>query len=66
MACTIENDDEYELKHGVIRFRSLDEVIKVDELVCIDDHNEVPMKAARVVEHMRHDRAANQEEDRRF
>ena len=25
MACTIKNDDEYELKHGAICFESLDE-----------------------------------------
>ena len=27
MACTIENEDEHELKHQVIRFGSLDEVL---------------------------------------
>ena len=27
MACTIENEDEHELKHEVIRFGSLDEVL---------------------------------------
>ena len=32
MACTIENDDEHELKHGVIRFGSLDEVSVGDDL----------------------------------
>ena len=62
VACTIEND-EYELKHGVIRFGSFDKLIKVDDLVCLDDHKEVPKKAARMDEQRRHDRASHQEKN---
>ena len=49
-----------------LKFGSLDEVIKVDDLVCLDDHKEVPKKAARVVEQRRHDRAVHQEKNRRL
>ena len=48
MACTIENDDEHELKHRVIRFGSLDEVIKVDGLMLA---RECHKGLARLVEH---------------
>ena len=45
MTCTIENDDEYELKHGVIRFGSLDEMTKVDGLAWLDVSKGVPKGA---------------------
>ena len=37
MICTIENDDEHELKHAVIRFGSLDEVSVGDDLACLNE-----------------------------
>ena len=41
MACMIENDDECELKYKVIRFGSLDEVIKMDGLMCFNEGKRV-------------------------
>ena len=43
------------MSYGGLKFGSLNEVIKVDDLVCLDDRKEVPKKAARVFEQRRHD-----------
>ena len=52
LSCTLKSEDVSVMSYGGLRFGSLDEVIKEDDLVCLDDHNEVPKKAARVVEHV--------------
>ena len=41
MACTIENNSECAMEHGSIRFGSLDEVIKMGDLMYIDEDKEV-------------------------
>ena len=45
--------------YGGLKFGSLDEVIKVDDLVCLDDHKKVPKEVAHMDEQRRHDRASH-------
>ena len=51
MACTIENDDECELKYGLIRFGPLDKMIEVENLVSLMFAKESQRRLARPVEH---------------
>ena len=55
LSCTLESEDVSVMSYGGLKFGSLNEVIKVDDLVCLDDRKEVPKKAARVFEQRRHD-----------
>ena len=44
LSCTLESEDVSEMEYRGLKFGSLDEVIKVEDLVCFDNSKGMPKK----------------------